>query len=106
MTPRVDAAARALDTEQTKDIYTNPDGANAIRISEEEFAVGKPSKKKPENSAEEFYRRTIPGGKLDVGRTVRSGFAYDFDSTDPVRLPMRSGLRGSRRSSRGSSFTA
>lgn len=84
MTPRVDAAARALDTEQTPDIHTNPDGANVIKISEEEFAVGRPPKKKPEESAEEFYRRAIPGGKLDAGRTVRSGFAYDFDSTDPV----------------------
>ena len=84
MTPRVDAAARALDTEQTPDINTNPDGANVIKISEEEFAVGRSSKKKPEESAEEFYRRAIAKGKLDAGRTVRSGLAFDFDSTAPV----------------------
>lgn len=71
MTPRVNAAARALDTEQTKNIHTNPDGANVIKISEEEFAVGRPSKKKPEESAEEFYRRATAKGKLDAGRTVR-----------------------------------
>ncbi len=84
MTPRVDAAAKALDTEQAPDIHTNPDGANVIEISEEEFAVGRPPKKKPEESAEEFYRRTTAKGKLDAGRTVRSGLAFDFDSTAPV----------------------
>ena len=84
MTPRVDAAARALDIEQTPDIHTNPDGTNVIKISEEEFAVGRPSKKKPEESAEEFYRRATAKGKLDAGRTVRSGLAFDFDSTAPV----------------------
>ena len=84
MTPRVEAAARALDTERIPDIHTNPDGANVIRISEKEFAVVRPSKKKPEESAEEFYRRATAKGKLDAGRTVRSGLAFDFDSTVPV----------------------
>lgn len=84
MISRTDAAARALDTDQTPDIHTNPDSANVIKISEEEFADGRPPKKKPEESAEEFYRRATAKGKLDAGRTVRSGLAFDFDSTDPV----------------------
>ena len=30
-------------------------------------------------------QEAIEGVKLDAGRTIRSGFAYDFDSTEPVR---------------------
>lgn len=37
-------------------------------------------------SEEEFFRQANKRreGKLDAGRTVRSGYAYDFDSTDQV----------------------
>ncbi|MGI6106219.1 MAG: sugar transferase [Raoultibacter sp.] len=37
-------------------------------------------------SEEEFFRKASKRreGKLDAGRTVRSGYAYDFDSTDQV----------------------
>ena len=30
-------------------------------------------------------QEAVEGVKLDAGRTIRSGFAYDFDSTEPVR---------------------
>lgn len=37
-------------------------------------------------SEEKFFKAAAKrrGGKLDAGRTVRSGMAYDFDSTDAV----------------------
>lgn len=36
----------------------------------------------PDSSA---VQEAAEGAKLDAGRTIRSGFAYDFDSTEPVR---------------------
>lgn len=65
-----------------------PTGATGriIHLSEEDLKAGghERHEHRVEESEEDFVRRTAASGKLDAGRTVRSGYAYDFDSTDPV----------------------
>lgn len=56
---------------------------NVIRISAEEFR-GRAYERHGESEGE-FVQRTAAKGKLDAGRTVRSGIAFDFDSTEPVQ---------------------
>ena len=61
----------------------NSEGSNVMSSTEEEFAQGRAyshESTKREGSVRLAKRR----GKLDVGRTVRSGYAYDLDSTDEV----------------------
>lgn len=79
MTSRVDAVAMPLERETLED--TSP---TIIKLSEEDFARSIPFDSRYAESEAEFYRRVLNTGKLDAGRTVRSGLAYDFDSTDPV----------------------
>ena len=83
MTSWVDAAAEALDNKTITDSCATRDG-NIITISEVAFAQGSPRAGESVDEREAFYRRVAASGKLDAGRTVRSGLAYDLDSTDPI----------------------
>ena len=55
-----------------------------IHLTEEDLLNGKAKLKAAEGlkQVSDFYSET--GIKLDAGRTVRSGYAYDFDSTEEV----------------------
>ena len=77
--PRVDSAAEILD-----DIPYDEISGRIIHLSEEDFIRPAAVDEKPVEDESEFLQRTIDQDKLDAGRTVRSGLAYDFDSTDPV----------------------
>ena len=81
MTPRSNALAETVDAMASIDKLDFLDN-KIIRLSEEDFLRSQHGEQ--EETPEEFYRRTAAGGKLDAGRTVRSGLAYDFDSTEPV----------------------
>ena len=81
MTPPVDAAARVLDKpEERESVKTG----KIIYLSEKDFTWDQERKASWEDAEREFKERTATKGKLDAGRTVRSGLAYDFDSTDPI----------------------
>lgn len=87
MTPRVDAAAPVLQETSEDSRVDSREGkrANVIVLSEEDLnRETKRPKAESREDVEEFYRRATNKGKLDAGRTVRSGIAFDFDSTDPV----------------------
>ncbi|MEO2483687.1 sugar transferase, partial [Eggerthella lenta] len=58
---------------------------NKFYLTEESFSEGS-QRESVSVSEEEFFRAAAKrrNGKLDAGRTVRSGYAYDFDSTDQV----------------------
>ena len=79
MIKRIDAAAVSLNNE-----FQGSVSPRIIKLSEEDFAQPISLDARYAESEEEFYRRATAKGKLDAGRTVRSGLAYDFDSTDPV----------------------
>ena len=66
------------------DRQVNNEASNVVHLSEEDLAQGR-VRRNTLVEQEEFVRRTTEKGKLDAGRTVRSGYAYDFDSTDEVR---------------------
>lgn len=79
------AAAEAIDLDSAGEKSapeTRPRAGHVIHMSAEEFR-GRPYAR-PEETEEEFFRRTTSKGKLDAGRTVRSGIAFDLDSTVPV----------------------
>ena len=76
----VDAAARALQLEEERE---DSQKGRIIRLDEKEFSREK-QREAQQATEREFVERTKAKGKLDAGRTVRSGLAYDFDSTDPV----------------------
>ena len=59
-----------------------------ISLPEDAFVRDTPQDGQAE---QEFVRRTRSHGKLDAGRTVRSGLAYDLDST--VAIPARDAER-------------
>jgi len=81
MTLKSNAFAEAVDAMASMDKIDSLDG-RIIRLSEEDFSCDRYDRR--EETPEEFYRRTTASGKLDAGRTVRSGYAYDFDSTDLI----------------------
>ena len=58
---------------------------NLFYLTEEDYPRSE-SKAGYYTSEEEFFKADAKrrGGKLDAGRTVRSGMAYDFDSTEAV----------------------
>lgn len=66
------------------DRQVNNEASNVVHLSEEDLAQGR-ARYHALTDQEEFVRRTTEKGKLDAGRNVRSGYAYDFDSTDEVR---------------------
>ena len=68
----------------SKDTDNSPTQARVITLTEEDFTKVATTGGFPEESLEEFIQRTSREGSLDAGRTVRSGLAFDFDSTVPV----------------------
>lgn len=85
--PFDDAAAPILLETPEDSLIENPakKTANVIKLSEEDLRRERlVMPREPREGAEESYRCVANKGKLDAGRTVRSGYAYDFDSTDPV----------------------
>ena len=58
---------------------------NVIKLSKEDLRrEHQAMPREPREDVGEFYRCAANKGRLDAGRTIRSGYAYDFDSTDPV----------------------
>ena len=80
MTPELGTAAKLLD--HMAENESAP--VKIIQITKEGLARGGATFIANEEDEGEFFRRVTPEGKLDAGRTVRSGYAYDFDSTDAV----------------------
>ena len=81
MTPPADAAARVLDKPEERESTKT---GRIIYLSEKDFTWDQERKASWEDAEREFKDRTATKGKLDAGRTVRSGLAYDFDSTAPI----------------------
>ena len=51
-------------------------------MSEKKYENMEPVQVSPDSSA---MKEAAEGAKFDADRTIQSGFAYDFDSTEPVR---------------------
>lgn len=62
-----------------------------IRMTKYDFVRHSQGRTKPGASAPDAASDDEPEAKLDAGRTIRSGYAFDFDSTEP--LPPKDAIR-------------